>query len=1036
MQITQEIGIKKSPVFPKGIIHLISLVTIVAIFLLDTANAQQVNSTLEGIVLDAHDGSPLSGASIQIRGVTNSTSTQQDGRFRLVAGQHFPYTLVVSYVGYKTQTLEATGSPITVRLSPDATDLDEIVVTGYGTQQRRHIVGAIASVNAQDLKEIPAAGINQLLQGKVAGVEVGANSGVPGGGVTFRIRGNNSINASVEPLYVVDGVFISSDDPISTGLGNQRQSNPIADLNPADIESVQILKDANATAIYGSLGANGVVLITTKRGKQNTKGTISFNSYYGWSDAVNRFRVTSGAETAQLFNESVYNTALDAGRDPSTVTLPFPDAASFPTYNRIDDLFRTAKNENYEVSTQGGGQNSNYYVSFGYLNQESIVKPSGFERYSGRINYDNRVTEKLKVGTSVNLSRTYRNVSSNDNNPRGVINSAIFPRSFLPVYNEDGSFARHGSFDNHNALIENLDNNAVGWRTIGNVYAEYTILPELKLRSSWSLDYNHVGENNYANTLIINGLSVNGSATARESKTQVLLNEQVLTYIKRFGANDDHYVNALVGNTLQTALDQVTTATGQGFATNDLKDISVAATTTGSSGRAKAKLVSFFGKASYTYKDRYTFDASLRGDASSKFGVNNRWGYFPSAGFNWRAGQESFVQSLNFLSDAAFRASIGLSGNQNGIGSYAAQGVWSSGSNYLELPGTSPSRLANPDLTWETTRQVNIGADFSFINNRLNVSADYYDKYTYDLLLNVPVPYRSGFASYLQNFGAVSNKGLEFAVNSINFDGEDFHWSTDFNISFNRNSIETLASDITQGASGRNTSILREGYPVNSFYLYRQLQVDPQTGNAVYEDVNGDGIITSADRQIVGDALPNFTGGITNTFTYKGVDFGFFFYFQEGNRILNMHDFFLVHGGNQNNIGFIPRQLERWQQPGDVTDIPRLTTFRGDPTENGSATNNYGGNVANLSSRYLEDGSFIRLRNITLGYTLPRHVVERIGVSRLRAYVQATNLLTFTNYGGLDPEVSSQSNNQNTAGYDWATVPQPRTFQLGFNLTF
>ncbi|MBK1438547.1 TonB-dependent receptor [Parapedobacter sp. ISTM3] len=990
---------------------------------------------MNGTIIDASTKEPLAGASVQIAGVTHRTTADDKGAFRLITGQPFPYTLIVSYIGYKSDTVIVQRSPIQIALEPDATLLEDVVVTGYSTQQRKYIVGAIASVRAEALNEIPAAGINQLLQGKVSGVQVGANSGVPGGGVTFRIRGNNSINASVDPLYVVDGVFISNNDPITTGMGNQQQSNPLADLNPSDIEDVQILKDANATAIYGSLGANGVVIITTKRGKQNTKGSISFNTYQGWSEAAKRFRVTDGATTAQLFNESALNTAIDDGRDPATATLPFSDAANFATYNRIDDLFRTARTQNYELSAQGGNANSNYYISFGYLDQESIVKPSGFNRYTGRINYDNAVTSKLKVGTSINLSRTYRNVSSSDNNPRGVINSAIFPRSFLPVYNGDGTFARHGSFDNHIALIENLDNNAVGWRTIGNGYAEYTILPELRLRSSWSLDNNSVYENNYANTLIIAGLSVGGSASSVETKNLVLLNEQVLTYIKTFGNNGTHHINALVGNTLQNVLDQSTSASGQGFATNNLKDISVAATRSGSSSRAQSKLVSFFGKATYTYLGRYTVDASLRGDASSKFGANSRWGYFPSAGLTWRAGQEPFVQNLNVFSDLIFRASIGLSGNQNGIGAYAAQGLWSSGANYLEQPGTSPSQLANPNLTWETTRQINVGLDLSFFRNRLHITADYYNKYTYDLLLNVPVPYRSGFTSYLQNYGAVRNKGIELALNSVNVANRNFRWSADFNISFNRNKIEKLASDITQGASGRNTSILRAGYPVNSFYLYRQLYVDPQTGNAVYQDLNNDGIITSADRHIVGNALPNYTSGLTNNLSYKGFDFSFFFYFQQGNKILNMHDFFLVHGGTQANIGFIPRQLERWQQSGDITDIPRLTTYRGDPTENNSATNNYGGNVASLSSRYLEDGSFIRLRTVSLGYTLPPTVSNKIGLSRLRAYLQATNLLTFTNYGGLDPEVSSQSASQNTAGYDWATVPQPRTIQLGFNLT-
>jgi TonB-linked SusC/RagA family outer membrane protein len=447
-------------------------------------------------------------------------------------------------------------------------------------------------------------------------------------------------------------------------------------------------------------------------------------------------------------------------------------------------------------------------------------------------------------------------------------------------------------------------------------------------------------------------------------------------------------------------------------------------------------LISFFGKASYTYDNKYTIDGSLRADASSRFGVNNRWGYFPSGGFTWRAGQEDFIERLGIFNDLKIRVSAGLSGNQNGIGPYAALGLWNSGANYLEQPGTAPSQLANPDLTWETTRQVDGGIDFAILKNRLNVSFDYYDKYTTDLLLNVPVPTRTGFISYLQNYGSVSNKGFEVAVHSTNIVSGDFKWTTDFNVSRNKNLIKKLASDIALGASGRNISILKEGYAVNSFQLYKQLYVDSQTGNAVYEDVNKDGFITAADRQIVGNALPDYTGGLTNTFSYKDFDFSFFFYFQEGNKIMNMNDFFLVHGNAQANIGFLPRQLDRWQKPGDVTDIPRMTIFRGDPAVNNSSANNYGGNVANMSSRYLEDGSFIRLKTILLSYTLPTTLTDKLRLNNVRAYVQAMNLYTFTKYRGLDPEVSSQSGNQNTAGYDWATVPQPKTFQLGINITF
>lgn len=999
-------------------------------------NPATIKSRLQGTVLDARTKQPLAGAVLKIKGTTHAKSADQDGKFTFTTGQAFPYTLMISYIGYIQKETVVDGSPVTILLEENQVQLNDIVVTGYSTQQRKYIASSISSVSGKVVQDQPSGGFNQLLQGKTTGVQVSSNSGVPGGGITFRVRGNNSINASVDPLYIIDGVFVSNADPISAGLGNQQASNPIADLNPSDIEDIQILKDANATAIYGSLGANGVIIVTTKRGKRNTSARINFNTIQGWSTAVDKFDVASGPDVARLTNESRINTAIDNGIDPNTITLPFPDPASLPTYDRIEGLFRTAKTTNYELSTQGGTDKSTYYISLGYLNQESIVKPSDYTRYAGRLNYDNFLSDKLKVGTSLNFTRSERNLSGSDNNPTGVINSALFPRSYLPIYNEDGTFARYGSFDNHIALIENLDNKAVGWRTIGNIYGEYSFLPELKLRSSWSIDNTSEYDNSYSNTLISAGIATKGSASSAENKNLVLTNEQVLTYIKTFGENKQHNLNALIGNTINTVLNEGTSATGTGFAANSLRSVAVAATRSGSSFRTSSKLLSFFSKVSYTFKNKYILDGSIRADGSSKFGANKRWGYFPSGGVAWLIGQEDFIKNLNFFDDFKIRASLGLSGNQNGIGAYAAQGLWSSGANYLEQPGIAPTQLANPDLTWETTRQFNLGAEFSILKNHLSIVADYYNKYTYDLLLNVPVPYRSGFASYLQNYGSVRNKGYELGINSTNIQTENFSWTTNFNVSFNKNKIEKLASDISLGASGRNISILKQGYAVNSFQLYKQLYVDPQTGNAVYDDVNKDGVITSADRQIIGNALPDYTGGLTNNITYKGLDFSFFVYFQKGNKIMNMNDFFMVHGGTQANIGFLPRQLQRWQQPGDITDIPRLTTYSGNPTANGGAANNYGGNVASLSSRYLEDGSFLRLKTVTLGYTFPAAVSRKIGMNKLRIYAQGTNLLTFTNYGGLDPEVSSQSNNQNTAGYDWATVPQPKTFQLGASVTF
>ncbi|OAV67123.1 Outer membrane cobalamin receptor protein, SusC/RagA family [Bacteroidales bacterium Barb6] len=1001
-----------------------------------SAVAAYGQAVIRGTVVDEKQV-PVIGATVVQKGTTNGVGTDLDGKFEFKAKQALPITLLVHLIGYREQEVDVYDAEeaIRVTLIENYNVLDEIVVTGYTVQQRKSISGSIVSLNVTDaLKDAPDQDINKLLQGRASGVQVLSNNGVPGGGVTFLIRGNNSINGSVDPLYVIDGVFVGTGGGVSLS-GGQASTNPLADINPADIENISILKDANATAIYGSQGANGVVIITTKRGKLNSKAKISLNISHGWSDAVKKFQTVSGPETGLLVNESVRNTAIDGGIDLSTVTLPFPDYASLPTYERNDDLFRTANSSNYELSAQGGTAAGAYYVGLGYTRQEAIIKPSGFERFSGRVNYDNNLTDRLKVGTSLNVVRTYRNVSGNDNDPTGVINSAIFVRSYLPVFKEDGSYARYGAFDNHLALIEHLDNNAVIWRSIANLFAEYSFLPELKFRTSWSFDNSELTENNYFDTFTNAGVAAKGRATALSNRNVVYTAEQLLTYLKTFGEGNRHSINALLGNTVNSRQQERVSSSGSGFATNDLKDISVAATTSGSSSASESRLLSFFGKAGYVLDGKYTLDGSIRADASSRFGKNHRWGYFPATGVTWNAGLEDFIKELHVFDALKFRGSFGYSGNQNGIGSYAALGLWSANAAYLETAGISPYQLANPDLTWETTRQIDLGVEFTILKNRLHIDFDYYNKYTYDLLLDVPVPYRSGFASFLQNYGAVSNKGVELSLHSTNVETKDFSWTTDFNISHNKNKIEKLASDITQGASGRNTSILREGYPVNSFFLYKQLYVDPQTGNAVYDDVNKDGVITFADRQIVGDALPNFTGGFTNDISYKNFSLNLFFYFQQGNKLLNMQDFFLVHGGTQNNIGFFPNQLKRWQKPGDVTDIPRLTTYKGEPNANNGGANNYGGVVANLSSRYLNDASFIRLKNISLSYNVPKSLTSKLHLNGLKATASASNLFTLTSYTGLDPEVSAQSSNQNTAGYDWATVPQPRTYQLILNIT-
>ncbi|HEX8328907.1 MAG TPA: TonB-dependent receptor [Hymenobacter sp.] len=973
---------------------------------------------VRGTVTDASSHTPLPGVTVLAKGSTVGTTTDANGQFTLPAAPGS--ALVFSFVGYAPKEVAAATGPLAIDLAPDLQELAEVVVTGYSEQNRKTLTSAISSVRGDELKNIPAASPDQLLQGKAPGVQVSANSGVPGGGIFIRIRGSNSVNASNDPLYVVDGVFINNTNLIATGLGNQVSSNPLADLNPSDIESIEILKDANATAIYGSRGANGVVLITTKRGKAGDKTRITFNTYHALSEAPKQYKLASGPELAALENERF----LNDGGTPALV--PYRPAASGgrglpeeqPTYDRLSDVFRTAQTHSYELSAAGGSGKTQFYIGAGYFTQESVAKPSAFDRFSLRVNLDNSVTDKLRIGTSTALSRTHRNVSSNDNNPVGVINSALFTRNNLPIYNPDGSYAKYGSFDNAQALIKNLNNDAVGTRVISNVYGTYQFGKNLTFRSSWSIDFNDMYENNFNNTLILAG-QPRGTASSFLSRDITLLNEQTLNYSVNFGEN--HSLQALVGNTLQRNTFQRTSLAGQQFPGNDLTTIASSATQTGSSSRSQAGLVSFFGKATYSFKERYTADVSVRADASSRFGRDNRWGYFPAVGLGWRLGEENFIQDLGIFQELKLRASMGRTGNQAGISDFAALGLVQGGANYLDLPGTAPLQLANPDLSWESTRQWNVGLDAAVLKNHLVLELNYYDKYTSGLLLNVPVPRKTGFSSLVENFGAVRNKGVEIQATANWLPKGAVQWSTTVNVARNVNKIEKLAAPITTGS--RDIFRLEEGAPLYSFWLYKQTGVNPENGDAQYEDVNGDGQLTVADRKLVGNAWPDYFGGVTNSVSYKGIDFGFTLNFEQGAKIMNMNRFFLVHGGTQSNIGYLSEQLERWQRPGDVTDIPRLTT---NPT-----SNNYGGVVQNLSDRYLEDGSFVRLRTLTLGYTVPAPLVAKARLNSLRVYAQAANLFTITPYSGLDPEVNSQSGVSNTKNFDWATVPQPRTFQVG-----
>lgn len=979
--------------------------------------AQSTASRVSGTVR-TNTGEPLPGANVVLKNQTKGATTDAEGHFTLDA--RVGEEVVISAIGYQTTPakISSTGT-LSITLQESASQLSEVVVVGYGTQDRKNLVGSVSQVNAEEIKNRPVASFDQQLQGRAAGVQVAANTGVPGDGIFFRIRGTTSINASNDPLYVVDGVFVNNQSLQKITTQGQA-NNPLADINPADIESISILKDAEATAIYGARAANGVVLITTRRGSYNSKTKVTLNASAGQAWAPKLWDLVTGPEHATIINEAWINDGKPAATRPfrpvSEGGRGLPEDQ--PTYDRLSDIFRTSALQNYDLAVSGGTKQTHFYLGGGYTSQQATLRTNDFARASFKLNLDQDITDKIRIGTSNIFSQSNRtNARVGDGPQGGILQAALHTPTYLPKFNTDGTYAKWAGFDNLDVLINNTDMHSTSSRYIGNIYGEYDILSSLKFRSSWSIDYNDYSEYEYWNTLTNRGSASKGLATSSVSKNTIWINEQTLSYRHTFGTQ--HTIGVLVGNTFQGNVSTQTQAQGTNFPSDAFKQIASASVTTSLSNRYQYNLASFFGRVDYNFARKYFFEASLRADASSKFAQGHRWGYFPSAGVAWQLKQENFLKEATFLSDLKIRASVGLTGNQNGIDNYASRGLWGGGNNYQDNPGTVPIQLANPDLKWETTRQTNVGLNVGLFNNRIGLEINAYSKYTYDLLLQVPLAQSSGFASIYRNDGEISNRGLEFAINSLNINTNGFQWNTSFNIASNRNRIERLSIPVDASYA---TERMAEGQPFHAFYVYRQLYVDPKTGDAVYDDVNKDGQITVADRQFYGSALPKFFGGLNNTFAYKGFDLSVFFNFSSGNKVFNNNRFFLESGGTRDDRRAINKnQLNRWQKEGDITDVPRVTTL---------------GNNYNLSptSRFVEDGSFIRLNSLVFGYTIPKALLSKIGISSARIYYTGSNLWLYSKYQGPDPEVNV-TGNPTTQGYDLGTPPQPRTAQFGLNLT-
>lgn len=1012
---------------------LLRVLLLVLPVLSQAQNAPVINAVVTGKLIDQKNKEPLIGASLLIKGTTNGTTTDTEGNFLLRTGQKLPFTLVVSFIGYETGEITVTTDKVTIELAPDLKQLSEVVVVGYGVQERKNVVGSITKVDPSEVKSMPVGSFDAQLQGKAAGVQISSNSGIPGEAVSVRVRGTTSINGSNTPLYIVDGVFINSTSLQTINMGGTSTS-PLADINPSDIESIEVLKDANATAIYGSRGANGVVIITTKRGEYNTRAKINLNITQGLSQ-IQKSRLwdlVSGPESAAFVNEAWIN----AGIDNPALKQTFANRPYRPkseggrglpeeqgTYNRLEDVFRVAALKEYDLSLQGGTKTTKYYIGGNYTKQEATVRPAYFQRASFKLNLDQKVNDNITLGVSNSVSRSYRNQIISGSTPRGIFQSALLTATNLPKFNEDGTAALWGGFDNVDVLINNNFINTVSLRYIGNLYADIDLLPNLKFRSSWSVDYNNYDEGEYwTDETVVGAAPTNGKARSSLTQNSAWVNEQTLYYRKKFG---QHSFAVLVGNTLQSNVWKNTVAEGSNFPNNSYQTISSASIFNASEAWTKGSLASFFSRVDYNFKGRYLLEFTIRADGSSRFGGNNKWGYFPSVGGAWRLKDEKFLVNNRFISDLKLRASVGVTGNQSGIGDFASLGLWNGGPGYADnessgvRPGTAPEQLANPNLVWEKTRQANLGIEIGFLQNRFSAEVNLYDKYTTDVLLQSPLPGISGFTSYASNVGKISNRGFELSLNSLNIQRDKFKWQTNFNIAHNVNKIVELPNPINAGFI-----TLEQGSPMFSFLAYKHLSVDPQTGNAVYEDVNNDGRITVADRRILGTFTPKFFGGLTNSFHYRNLDLNVLFTFQQGNYLFNENRNYGESGGTRADRSYHVTQGDRWQKPGDITNVPRITTV---------------GNNYNLSpnSRFLEDASFIRLKSLSLGYTLPAAVINKWKISKARLFINGTNLWLLTKYTGPDPEAYVPTvGNQNSVGRDFCTPPQPQSLQFGLNVTF
>lgn len=988
------------------------ILTLALLFLSVSVFAQQ--HSVKGTVTD-QNGLPVIGMAVMEQGTTNGVVTDENGEYSITVASP-QASLEFNSLGYETVIEQVNGrAVIDVVSSESAIALDAVVAIGYGAVKKQDLTTAVSVVSNEDMKLRPVSDASGFIQGKVAGVQVQQTSGLPGGGMTVRIRGASSIASSNDPLYVVDGVPV--------GEGNYA----IAYLSPNDIESMSILKDASSAAIYGSRAANGVVLITTKQGKVSQGPQINFSAYVGLSNVTKTYDVLNVAQYKDLMDEIGGATLPDGLRDET---------------DWFDETYSTGITQNYQISVSNGNEKLRYYIGGGYTDEKGVIDVAYNRRYNIKASVDSDLFKWISVGANVAYSSYKSNgiISGTGSNRAGVVLSVINTPTYAKIWSDENPDWYWNTFYGANLTTpaENMarteNNYSQTDRLLLTGYATIKFHKNLNFKSTVTMDRRWVHDYSFLDPIHTSyGRTQHGEASSTRSDDMRMVYDNILTYNNTW--NGVHNFEAMGGTSATTSRWENLSGSRNYFSPDynnviwGLNGGNKGGLRGQSQGYAKWAIMSYLARVSYNYDSRYYITANFRADGSSKLAPGHRWGFFPSVSAAWRISGESWMKDISWISDLKLRAGWGQSGNQAGLADYAW--VQTYNTNYYDWTSTgyeeavptlgSKSNIGNKDLTWETTTQTNVGIDFAILDNRLTFTLDGYYKYTKDLLMSVPLP--SPYPSIYRNEGEMSNWGLEFALSSVNLDRKGVRWTTDFNISMNRNRLEKLDLQqiyyYTQTSEALSEYVVRmtPGQPLSMFWGYKAEGVDPETGMMRYQDLNGDGKINSSDKQYIGNANPWFTFGMTNTISWKGLSLSFLITSSIGNDIYNASRIEMV--GMYNGANQITDVLRRWKVPGQITDIPKA------------------GELDNLraSTRWVEDGSYLKIKNITLSYDIVHPKLKKANIARIQPYITLDNMITFTNYSGYDPEMS-QYTSATSMGIDWGTYPNVKTVTFGVNIDF